>query len=197
MAWAPRPTRKEAAVKDSKPQPDEIPSEDLIVCSIRTPDGKYSAAISMGEKHLLTLNPVAARNYVAAFTTHIAHARYDAGVVAQLKESGIDEPAVSLMIREFRDLRGAPSPAFTKPIRVTPIVSASTYKPMLQCRVSGDEGWQWEAAEAAQHVRQVADVVEAARLDGVYFHCLREVVELDEPTARSMVSSLGQHLRQD
>lgn len=171
-------------------QPDADSDEMIMVACVVTPGGEYTVQISRGDTHIGTLTVSAARKYVEAFNKHIAYARYDAAVLAQLREAKIDNQGIYVVMQALRKVRGTVPPVLTKPIRVTPIVSSRTGEAVLQCEVEGVEGWQFSAADAIQHVRQVIEVAEGSQLDRLYYRVLRTAIDLDEPTARAMVGSL-------
>jgi hypothetical protein len=126
---------------------------------------------------------VHARSVMAA----VAHAEYDAAVVAQMRDIGMPDHAVSGIVQELRSRRRGLS--WPTPLSLVPLVASRTGLPMLHAVIRGNVVGTWDVADAREHVLACLECVEVAELDSAFLESLMKF-DVDEPRARAMVCDL-------
>lgn len=190
---APTPTTDQAQ-QDRPPTPDGEELDTVWVASDLTPTGVYVTTVGRGNRVLATLDRFAALRWADAFTRHMAYARYDAAVCAQLKHVGINMVHIGGMINDLRKDRTPVAAADTYPLVIEPMVSHRDLRPRLGILDGRGEPFKWDIPDAEQHVHQVLELSAVTDVDAVYFRLLKHSCGLDEARARAVLGDLG-HFR--
>jgi len=126
---------------------------------------------------------VHARSVMAA----VAHAEYDAAVVAEMRNIGMPDHSVAGIVQELRSRRRGLS--WPTPLSLVPLVASRTGLPMLHAVIRGNVVGTWDVADAREHVLACLECVEVAELDSAFLESLMKL-DVDEPRARAMVCDL-------
>lgn len=163
------------------------------------PDGAYVCTVDFTPDLAVTLTPERALRYVAAVTSAVTAAEYDAAVARQITAKlGLSIGAAASVVAALRADRPPVDQAALDPLVVDPAVHAVTGKPFLKCW-AGDLRWQWTPAEAMHHAMAVLTVSSGVDLDAAYRRYLLASVGLDQSHAMAMVEDVAQwrHPRAD
>jgi hypothetical protein len=165
------------------------------VRSLHTGAGGYRCAISLGEGDgdiLCWLTPDRAVRYATTLAAHIAAARHDAMVAAQLRHIDADHTDVhAAVITQLRADRPKPDDTATSPLTYVPGVSMFTGAPFLHVYRGGKPAWQWTLAVAISHMSAVLTIAHGAPLDAAYRRLLIADVGATASMALDIVDDLA------
>lgn len=171
-------------------EPDAIWVQTDFVVNDITMDGAYEAVIHFGPDNTMPLTPTSvAADYIAEIMSAMGAAAHDAAILRQLTEKfKMTNQDCAAIITFMREARGKNVWKFG-PLEITPIVSASTRRPLIQCRV-GKLAWQWERKDILRHCGQVLEITSTQDYDTAYRRILINEMGLEEPVANHAVNDL-------
>jgi hypothetical protein len=158
-----------------------------------TADGSYVPTLQITDDRAVTFDDHRQAVEYAMFVMTAAElADYDAAVFRQATSMGMDRPVAAHMVAELRNRRPPIPDEATAPLRFVSIVTLKG-KPAVQIFLDGEPFGQWSPGSARRHAQQVLRAVLAAELDGVFYRYAVDVLGVDEPSSRALVTDLARH----
>lgn len=190
-------------VPDSPHQPDQA-HDAVWVTSELAVDGAYILSIEFSDDVAVSLDIKQARAYGIEVLRAVVIAQYDAAVFRQFTHKLHAPPnQAAQAIKSLREDRPPLDRAALGPLSITPLVSADTGDPFLECVVAvprgrstaldhdGQRRWHWSAAEAREHAHYVLEHSNTIDLDSAYRRWLIAACDIEANLALQVVHDLG------
>ncbi len=167
----------------------------LLVDSRRQPDGSYQVVVLVSPADRppveLCLSPGMARRYAEAVIAAATRAAYEAAVLAQLVDRGVEVKAAARVVVGMRETAPPLDHEATAPLAFTPIVAHGSLSPMVDLQLHGEDLGTLDLASARSHGYHLLDVVIGAELDAEYCRYLIGHIGVDEVVATNQLADLG------
>lgn len=149
----------------------------------------WMVTMELDADHTLALDRAAAMECAYVILGSAAYAEYDASVLRQMRARVDDEHAMRLVV-DLRKDRPDLDWSLMAPFSLVPGVNSKA-EPFLTVHMKGEPVGQWSLPDARTHAITILEALVVADLDAAYLRCLKGVVGLDDPIARTVVGDLA------
>lgn len=163
------------------------------VASAILTNGQYACEVTVNEDTVFVLTGVVGLRYVQEVVKASVYCRHDAAIVAAMLKHGLDLDMAAMVLMEHRRRRPRVVDAATSPLKFQPGVS-NEGKAFVHVYLKGEAISQWTPRDTLGHAMYVLEVMAASGADNTLFRTLVNDFNLPDPTVRTIIDSLGEHI---